>query len=94
MVTRNFQDVIFQHLIEVAGCECVVGTGRERETGKLRLFLFFRPMDRIYYRNGLKGTWDPLTNEDDYKTIKQRFCNAIENRRIPCFMTDTMKSDD
>lgn len=81
--------IVFQHLIDLPNSNCVFCSAKEEKTGKTRLFLIFNEKRRIYIRNGLKETWDELTDEAAYNRIKDGFNNIIVERKIPCFSSSS-----
>lgn len=85
MSIRRFDDVVFQHMIDLPQCDCVFCSAREESTGRTRLYLVFQDRTRIYVRNGVKDMWDELEDEQEYRHIRSRFDNAVLERKIPCF---------
>lgn len=77
--------LIFHHLIALPNANCVYCSTRESLTGKARLFLVFNDRKRIYYRNGAKGTWEELKDQETCETVKEGFRQTIEKRSIPCY---------
>ena len=87
MVSFNHQRIVFQHMIELVHCGCIFCSAEEVISGKNRLYLIFKQQGRIYTRNGLKGTWDEVLDSDELNNVRGSFSEAIEERKIPCFMT-------
>ena len=87
MVAFNHQRIVFQHMIELVHCGCVFGCAEEVVSGRNRLYLIFKQQGRIYARNGLKGTWDEIIDAEELEVVRGSFTEALEERRIPCFMT-------
>ena len=85
MVNFNSQKIVFRHMIELTNCECVFCAAEEVLTGKTRIYLIFKERGRIYTRNGLRGTWDELRDEEEYNNVLEGFITALQERRIPCF---------
>ena len=86
--TQKSQDVSFTHMVDVPKSRCIVGTAREKSTGKTRLFLIFNHEGRIYARNGLKGTWEELSREDS-EQIGSLVQQALRvNSSIPHYTTN------
>ena len=78
-------ELVFNHLIELPYVGCIFCSTREPETGKVRLFLIFRERRRVYIRNGIKETWEELTDQRLYDFVMQTFNKVILERKVPCF---------
>ncbi len=93
MSNRPFDKYEFQHLIDYPNCDCVYCSTRDKSTGRARLFLVFNERRRIYVRNGVKNSWEELTDEGSYNTVRVRFNEAVVNDRIPYLttMSDTIE---
>ena len=87
MVTFNHQRIVFQHMIELVHCGCVFCSAEEVISGRNRLYLIFKQQGRVYSRNGLKGTWDEVIDSEELETVRDSFTEAVEERKIPCFVT-------
>jgi len=88
MIKQRSKEIIFKHLVELSGCDCVFCSTREKETGLTRLFLIFHDQRRIYTRNGINGTWDELEDQDECIRVRQKFQEVVGERKIPCFTTE------
>jgi hypothetical protein len=88
MEKQDQNGLIFQHLVDMPKFECVFCSTREAASGRSRLFLIFSDKRRIYMRNGLRETWDELTDEQDYNRIRTAFNQVILERRVPCFQAN------
>jgi len=91
---RTYDDIVFQHLVDLPSCDSVFCSTRERKSGRVRLFLISNEQKRIYIRNGVKDTWDELKNEQDYDEIRRRFNSVIIEREIPCYTSAISNYDD
>ena len=81
-------ELVFRHLVQFPNFDCVFCSTEERDTGKTRLFLVFNSQKRkVYLRNGLKGTWDELRNEEECDFIRQHYDSAVKERNIPLYST-------
>ncbi|MCR4337512.1 MAG: hypothetical protein NUV91_06880 [Candidatus Omnitrophica bacterium] len=89
MVKTECQDLIFKHLIEMPASNCIFCSTKERTTGRSRLFLFFQDRDRIYRRNGLKGTWEELSDQEGSRSLQRKVENILLKRNIPCYTSLT-----
>ncbi len=87
MSVERWDEVVFQHMIDLPSCDCVFCSTREKETGRTRLYLIFNERRRIYVRNGIRDAWDEVQDEQEYRHVRARFDDAIVERKIPCFST-------
>ncbi len=64
-----------------------------KTTGRAKLFLVFNEQRRIYIHNGVKDSWDELTDEGSYDSIRVGFNEAVTNNRVPYLttMSDTIE---
>ncbi|HLD69591.1 MAG TPA: hypothetical protein VJA17_02395 [Candidatus Omnitrophota bacterium] len=83
MQTRQFNEVVFKHMVEFPSFDCVFCSTEEKTTGRTRLFLIFNNRSKVYQRNGLKGTWDEIQNEQHSDFIRTRFDLAVQENGIP-----------
>lgn len=81
------QDLVIKHLIEMPNSQCVFCSTVENSTGRSQLFLIFQHQQKIYKRNGLKGTWHEMEDRDEYLTVRSLFMQALRQRNIPCYST-------
>lgn len=80
-------DIVIQHMIDLVGCECTFCSAREKHTGRIKLYLVFND-HRIYIRNGVKDTWDEVTDRQEYTVVSERFNNAVTGQHVPFYSTD------
>ncbi len=59
---QNFTDMDLSHAVEFPECDVSVNTGRERSTGRTRIFLIFHHTGRAFAR--YRNAWSPLANDD------------------------------
>ena len=83
-----YSNLQLKYLLNVPRSGCVFCSARDRKTGKAHLFLVFHQRDRIYVRNGLRGTWDEVKSRADYEQIRSVFEAALENDRVPTYSTN------
>lgn len=85
MVTQNYNDVVVKYLVEFNGRDFFLGSTKERNSGRIRLFLFF-PKDRqIYSHNGLRGTWDKVVDTGNREEIVKHLNHARADKNVPCY---------
>jgi hypothetical protein len=65
--------------------DCVFCSTQESITGRTHLYLVFNDEGQVYSRNGLKGTWDKVNNEDECNSVKEGLDHAIRESNIPRF---------
>jgi hypothetical protein len=83
----NPQAIIFKHMIELTSCGCVFCYTQEEASGRTRLFLVFKDQARVYSRNGLRGTWEEIRNEEESRSIFDTFERAVSEQKVPRFAT-------
>ena len=76
---------VFQHLVEFSNFNCVFCSTKEKQSGKARLFLIFKDKGRVYMRNGIKGTWEKVTDPKVQLDVQESFKKVIKERKIPAF---------
>lgn len=86
MITCVHTKLIFQHLVELPHCECVLCSTQEEGTGRARIFLVFQDKHKIYSRNGTKGNWEEVIDAEEHACIWEGFENAILERKVPSFV--------
>jgi hypothetical protein len=77
--------LVFKHLIELESCECVFCSAMDADSGRTKIYLVFKELERIYMRNARRGTWDELKDEEECQTVRCGFEKAVMERKIPCF---------
>ena len=87
--THIHQEVDFTHFVEIPRFKCFIGTARQRETNRTKLYLIFHE-GRIYQRNGINGTWDELS-EVNRQYIHELVEEALCDHRIPRFTTGSTR---
>lgn len=85
-----YSNLELKYLLNVTRSGCVFCSAKDRRTGKTHLFLVFHQRDRIYVRNGLRGTWDEVKNRPDYDRIRQLFEDALANNQVPTYSTNRL----
>ena len=83
---KNYSNLEFKYLLEVPRSECVFCSTKDKITKRTRLFLVFHNQDRIYERNGLKGTWEEVTGAESYREIRRILALAIN--KVPYYSTN------
>ena len=74
----KYQDIVLEHTVEFPEDDLTFGAGREKTTGKTRLFLIFNHTGRIYTRNGRADSWE-VVGEADALVIR----NLATDPQIP-----------
>ena len=83
MATKLFNDLVFRHMVELTSSDCIFCSTQERETGRVRLYLIFDDHGQIYSRNGLKGTWVEVKDQDEYVTVRDAYTSARHQGTVP-----------
>ena len=83
---KDYSSLEFKYLLEVPRSECVFCSTKDKITGRTRLFLIFNNQNRIYERNGLKGTWEEVTGAESYREIRRILALAIN--KVPYYTTN------
>ncbi len=83
MATKLFNELVFKHMVEFTNSDCVFCSTQEKETGKVRLYLVFDNDRQIYSRNGLKGTWVKVQDQDEHETVRDAYTSARRQTIIP-----------
>ena len=83
-IYQETPNIKFTHFVAVPRCDCVIGTAREEDSNKTKLYLIFNDRGRIYQRNGLADTWVEL-HQEHKQSIRQSVRVAIQNENVPCF---------
>ncbi len=91
MTTLNATNIVFKHMIELKSCGCVFCYTQEESSGRTRLFLIFKEKNRVYSRNGLRGTWEELPYPQDSAQIIEAYDQAVIEQKIPCFATSVQE---
>ena len=89
--THKKANIQFKYFLEVPRSNCTFCSGRDKVTGRTRLYLVFNGQDRIYKRNGLKGTWDEICSKDEQKRIYAQLAEAVNNN-VPSFKNNRFQS--
>ena len=63
MVSINYSELKFEHIVIFIKEDSIFAMARENGSGKTRLFISFNN-NRVYTRNGLAESWEAL---DDYE---------------------------
>ena len=85
---KIYQKLVFRYFLNFARSDCFFCSAKD-ERGRLKLFLAFNTPDRIYQRNGRKGTWDELESQQHYKELRARINEGLKDSRIPCFNSNS-----
>ena len=83
-------DLDIKYILEIPRCEALITSSHRRTTGKTQLFLVFNKGDRVYSRNGLRGTWDEISRDDEWQ-VRRLITAAIRDRSIPCYKVNNFK---
>ena len=83
----NYEDLVFKYILEVRNSNCVFFSAREKTSGKSRLFLAFNNRSRIYTRNGIKSTWEEITDFEEHRKLYKMLAQAVKSEDIPRFVT-------
>lgn len=87
MPTLNAAKIVFKHMIELKSCGCVFCYTQEENSGRTRLFLIFKEQGRVYWRNGLRGTWEEFPSSQDASQIIEAYDLVVAEQKVPCFAT-------
>jgi hypothetical protein len=79
--------IVFKHMIELTSCNCVFCYTQEEGSGRTRLFLVFKDKGRVYFRNGLRGTWEEIRQSHESQLILEAYERAVAEQKIPRFAT-------
>ena len=60
----KYNDIALEHTVEFPQDDVIFSAGRERTTGKTRLFLIFNHTGHIYTRNGRADSWEVVETAD------------------------------
>ena len=90
MIASTLHALIFDHMVELPNCECVFCSTREEDTRRVRIFLVFKERRKIYMRNGLRGNWEEIIDNDEHEMVWEGFERAVLERRIPSFVSSSM----
>jgi len=92
MVLVNTQpDVEFKYFLEVPKSRCTFCSGRDRTTGKTKLYLVFHEHQRVYTRNGLRGTWEELESGTS-RQLRNILNEAYTDISIPRYSSNKYQS--
>lgn len=83
--------IVFKHMIELKSCGCVFCYTQEESSGRTRLFLIFKEKRRVYFRNGLRATWEEMENAEEAEQILLAYDKAMTEQKIPCFATSVQE---
>ncbi len=61
--TNSFTELSITHTIDFPDAALTYTAGREKSTGKTRLFLIFQKTGRVYSRNGRINSWDEVVGD-------------------------------
>ena len=76
----------FMYLIDIPHRNCIFGSAKESNTGKLMFFFIFSQLGKIYRRDGLKGIWIEVDNcTEEYFIVRAQFIQALANNQIACY---------
>ena len=78
-------ELSFKHLVESPRYGYLFGSARDAK-GKIRLFLISHEKGRIYSRNGIKGTWEELGDQDQ-GVVQSVLNRALEDKSVPHYTT-------
>lgn len=70
-------NLCFTHFVDVPRCDCTIGTARNNDTNRLKVYLIVNHRGPIYSRNGLSDTWVAL-NTDEQQQIRELAQVALE----------------
>lgn len=78
-----------KYLIEVPRRGCIFCSTRERDTGRTRLFLFFRT-GKVYTRRGLSRRWAEVdSHEAGY--VRGIIDEVLHNHSVPHYTSNRIK---
>ncbi len=83
MCNVNYEDIELDHLVEFSRDSTVFAAGREKSTGRLRLFLFYESTGNLYTRNGRVDSWEAVCGEHRYALLARLI--AARNNHIPVY---------
>ncbi|MBF0387782.1 MAG: hypothetical protein HQL20_08005 [Candidatus Omnitrophica bacterium] len=86
MMTMIQSRLVFKHMVELPHCECVFCSTQEEFTGRTRIFLLFKERRKVYQRNGTRGNWEEVLDEQDRQNVWEGFELAVMERKIPSFV--------
>ena len=87
--THKQADIEFKYFLEVPRSNCTFCSGRNKITGRTKLYLVFNGQDRIYERNGLKGTWEAVSCEEHGRIYAQL---TEASHKVPSFRNNRFQS--
>lgn len=78
-------DVTFQHIVDMPSSNCVFCSTRQRDSNRIRLFLFFNERESVYVHNGISDIWEEIFDTEAVNYLRHRFEDVIQERKIPCY---------
>jgi hypothetical protein len=87
MFQTAHHELVVKHLIEMPSSQCVFCSTVEKDTGRTQLFLIFQHQQKIYKRNGLRGTWHEMTDREEYLMVRELFQQSQRQQKVPCYST-------
>ena len=88
MVKSQTTELSFKHLVDAPRAGCLFGSARDAK-GKIRLFLISHQKGRIYSRNGIKGTWEELGDQDQ-GVVQSVLERALHDKNVPRYTTNQL----
>ena len=89
MITLAHPKIQFKHMVELPHCECVFCSAEEEETHRTRIYLVFKERQKVYQRNGIKGNWEEIADQENHDHVWEAFEKAITERKIPSFVASS-----
>ena len=89
MVTINTNlNIHFTHFVNIPKSKCMVATARENDSSKTQVYLIFHERNRIYKRNGLKGTWVEV--DEVFKRLIRQLAQEAIDKNTPIYTTNSI----